>query len=87
MLGSKKQPEQTENKMDTSRSLRYCLADRGMKKKELAHILGVTPVTVTKLVQHKSCSHKMLNRLAAVFDMKVSEFVALGESTLNELEV
>ena len=66
--------------MDISKSIDYCLKDTGMMKKKLAERLGVTTATVSTLVKSKRCSPDMLQKLSEVFNMRVSEFIALGES-------
>jgi len=65
--------------VDISESLKKCLDDTGMRKDKLAEKLGVTPQTVSTLVKSKYCTGPMLSKLAGVFGMAESEFIALGE--------
>jgi hypothetical protein len=65
--------------MDISRSVGICLVRTKMEKRELAKLLGKSKQTVSALCSAKTCGGKMLEDLSAVFDMKVSELVALGE--------
>ena len=65
--------------MNISKSINIALAEREILKKELAEGIGVTPVAISNICSSRTCSGKMLIKLADFFDMKVSEFVALGE--------
>jgi DNA-binding Xre family transcriptional regulator len=65
--------------MNISKSVGYALVNSGLTKKQLAEKLGTSQNTVSKLCKEKTCSGKMLDQLCAAFEMKVSDFVALGE--------
>jgi plasmid maintenance system antidote protein VapI len=65
--------------MNVGKSIEICLAMKSMKKMELAAHLDVTRHTVANLCKSKTCSGKMLLKLCKLFEMKVSEFIALGE--------
>ena len=65
--------------MNIGVSINICLAQRSMGRKELAQKIEVTPTYICKLCNKTICSASMLDRLATVFELKVSEFVALGE--------
>lgn len=65
--------------MNVGKSIKVALAKREMRSGDLAKILGVTPQTVSTMSSRSTCTGQMLIRLAQSFDMKVSEFVALGE--------
>ena len=65
--------------MNIGKSVRVALAQRGLKQKDLAEKLGVSTVTACHLANDKECSGSRLRSLADVFDLTVSEFVALGE--------
>ena len=67
-------------KMDISKSMHICLKRVGMQKKELAEELGTTPQTVSIMSKSKYCSPDLLEKMCVLFDMKASEFIALGES-------
>ena len=65
--------------MDVSESLKICLKREKMSKGELAVKLGITPQTVTVLAKSKYCSPTNLIGMCELFNMKASEFIALGE--------
>lgn len=65
--------------MDVGKSIRVALAKKGMSQKQLAEQLGMLPTSLSQLAAQKSCTGSTLNKLAAAFGMKASEFVALGE--------
>ena len=65
--------------MNIGKSMRVAMAMRGMRSSQLAERLGVAASTVSVMASRRTCSGAVLQKLAAVFDMKVSEFVALGE--------
>jgi len=46
---------------------------------ELAAALGVSIGRVSTMINQDNMNLKTLEKLAAVFDMKLSEFIALGE--------
>ena len=65
--------------MNVGKSITIALFDKGMKKRELAVALGVTPHTVTNLCASKTCAGDRLAKLCEIFEMDASEFIALGE--------
>ena len=65
--------------MNISKSIQACLDEAGIQKKTLAKRLGVTKQTVSALMKGETCSPRMLVLLSEVFELKVSEFVELGE--------
>lgn len=65
--------------MHIGKSIKVALAKRQMKGADLAHTLGVTASTVSVMCKRETCTGHALIRLADIFGMKVSEFVALGE--------
>ncbi len=65
--------------MNIGKSIGIALVKQGMKKKELAAKLDIDPTGVSKLVGKESCSKSTLDALCKAFDMKASEFIALGE--------
>jgi DNA-binding Xre family transcriptional regulator len=66
--------------MNTGKSIQIALVNKGWQKKDLAEKLGVTRSTVSNLVKSSTCTGQALDNLCEVFEMKVSEFIALGES-------
>lgn len=65
--------------MNISKSINIAISQREILKSDLAEGVGVTPVRISQICSGNVCSGKMLVKLADFFDMKVSEFVALGE--------
>lgn len=65
--------------MNLRRSIKTALAQRDMTQKALAEKLGMLETSISQLAAQKSCQGATLVKLATAFDMKVSEFVALGE--------
>lgn len=65
--------------MNFRKSLKLALAQRDMKQKELAEKLGMLETSLSQLASQTSCTGATLQKIADAFDMKVSEFVSLGE--------
>lgn len=66
--------------MNLAKSLKKALLEKNLSQVDLAKALGITPVHLNRLANDKSqMSPAILDRIASQFDMKVSEFVALGE--------
>ena len=65
--------------MNIGKSIKIALINNNMKSKDLAAKLGVLPPKVSILCGKTTCSGKMLDSLCAAFEMKASDFVALGE--------
>lgn len=65
--------------MNVGKSLKIALVKKGMSQTELAKKMGVHDQWVSKLANSESAAQTTLVGLAAALDMKVSEFVALGE--------
>lgn len=65
--------------MDVGKSIRVAMAMRGIRNNQLAERLQVTAATVSVMLSRHTCSGQTLQNLANTFDMKVSEFIALGE--------
>jgi len=68
-----------ENRMDIGKSIRLALAHKNMTKTALAKGLGCTLASVTQLLRRDCIKSDMIQKLANVFEMKVSEFIKLGE--------
>lgn len=70
----------TTNAPDTSKALRLALAGKKMKQRELAVMVGLSARQISNLAQgYQVIQGDTLNRIAAAFGMKSSEFLALGE--------
>lgn len=65
--------------MNVGKSIRVALAKKGMSQKQLAEQLGMRQTSLSQLAAQTSCTGATLEKLASAFDMKASEFVALGE--------
>lgn len=65
--------------MNFRRSLKLALAQRDMTQKALAKKLGIRETSMSQLAAQTSCTGATLQKISEAFDMKVSEFVALGE--------
>lgn len=67
--------------MDISKSIRIALARDNRKQIWLAEQMDVSPAYAGRLVNGTaSPGSRTIEKLAAVFGMPVSEFIALGES-------
>jgi DNA-binding Xre family transcriptional regulator len=67
--------------MNIGKSIKIACAQKSMKQIELAESLGLTPITVSRMANNKgeALRKETLEELANVFEMPVSEFIALGE--------
>jgi transcriptional regulator with XRE-family HTH domain len=65
--------------MDLSKSLRLALADSNMQKKVFAEKVGTSQQQVSNWLRTGNIKQSSLSCIASVFDMSVSEFIALGE--------
>ncbi len=65
--------------MNLEKSFNVALATRGMKKKDLAEQMKVTPSYITQVTTNGALSVAKLQELAAELNYKVWEFIKLGE--------
>jgi len=65
--------------LNLRKSIKTALAQRDMSQKALAEKLGMRETSISQLAAQTSCTGATLQKLAEAFEMKVSEFVALGE--------
>ena len=66
--------------MNVSKSIKVACAKKEINQLELAKLSGMSEATISNLVGGKTqCKQRTLENFAKVFDMPVSEFVALGE--------
>lgn len=65
--------------MNIKKSLTIALAQRNMKKQELAEALNVDPRQVSMWQSRNSTTLAMMQAISSTLDMKLSEFIALGE--------
>lgn len=65
--------------MNVGKSLKVALAMKEITQAELAKRMGLTHTWVSALANKPKASTATIEALATQFEMKVSEFVALGE--------
>lgn len=65
--------------MNIGKSIRKALIDHDMRQNQLAAKMGVGVRWMSRMANSRTTSMQTVEALAAQFDMKVSEFVALGE--------
>lgn len=65
--------------MDIGKSTKIALVKNGCSQGWLAKELGVSRQRATAIANSKEAGAKTLERLANVFGMSISEFIALGE--------
>lgn len=65
--------------MNVGKSLKIALAMRDLNQTQLAAQMKCTQVWVNRLANSRSASMATIESLAGSLDMKVSEFLALGE--------
>lgn len=66
--------------MNIGKSIKVACAKREINQVELAKLSGMSEATISNLVGGKTqCKQKTLEKLAKVFEIPASEFIALGE--------
>lgn len=66
--------------MNVGRSINVACAQNDMTNKDLAKAASISRTTISLLVKGKiKCRQSTLEALAKAFNLKVSEFIALGE--------
>lgn len=65
--------------MNVGKSLKIALAMKGIKQSDLASKVGMTTVWISRLANSEKAGMGSVEMLAKALDMKVSEFLALGE--------
>lgn len=65
--------------MNVGKSIKVALAQKCMSQAELAKRMGLTHTWISALANKPKASTATIEALAAQFDMKVSDFVRLGE--------
>lgn len=65
--------------MNVGKSIKMALVKAGKKQTWLAERLGISSRQVNKVANAESASGKTIEKMADVFGMKVSDFLALGE--------
>lgn len=65
--------------MNFGKSIKIAMLKNNIDQPSLAKILGIHPTGISHMANRDSTSTKNLVRVAEAFNMKVSEFIALGE--------
>lgn len=65
--------------MELGISLKMALAKRGMQNKKLAELLGTSEQQVSNWIKSGGIKRSSLKLICDALEMKVSDFVALGE--------
>lgn len=65
--------------MNIGKSLKMSLLKNDMEQSDLADKIGIHQSNISKISCGKTITTATLERLATAFNMKVSEFVAIGE--------
>lgn len=65
--------------MNVGKSIKHALVKRGLNQTQLAAQMNCTRVWINQLANSRSASMSTVEQLAAALDMKVSDFLALGE--------
>lgn len=65
--------------MNIGKSLKISLLKNNMEQSDLAEKLGIHQSNISRIANCKTITTETLERLAVAFNMKVSEFVAVGE--------
>lgn len=65
--------------MNVGKSLKMALAKRGINQTQMAARLNCTVVWVNRIANSRSVSMSTVEGLCEALEMKVSEFLALGE--------
>ena len=65
--------------MNMRKSLRMAMAEHDLKSGELAAKLGVSVTQVSNWLRTGRISMRYMRLMCVIFEMKMSEFIALGE--------
>ena len=65
--------------MNAAKSLRIALAMRGINQTQLAAMAGITQPSISGLAHRTNWNGESLQKIATALNMKVSDFIALGE--------
>lgn len=67
--------------INAGESLINALYLNNMMQKELAVLVGTTPSMISRWTKRKNLRTATINRISAAFNMRPSEFIALGEES------
>lgn len=74
--------------MNIDRSINIACAKADIKRTDVAKIIGVDHSVLSRIGKQKFLNIETLNEISAVFNMSVSEFIALGEEEkINAVKV
>ena len=65
--------------MNIGKSLKIALIQNNMEQADLADRMGIHQSNISKISRGKTITTETLQRIAKAFNMKVSEFLAIGE--------
>jgi len=65
--------------MNVGKSVRVAMAKRDMKPADLCKLMGASRQYIGQLMNQEQSGIGTVSKLAELFGMKVSEFLALGE--------
>lgn len=65
--------------MNIKTSLTIALAKRGMSKTQFAEKMGISRARLYNMLAQKNFNQKTIEDIAGALDLKISEFIALGE--------
>jgi Predicted transcriptional regulator len=65
--------------MNIGKSLKIALLKNDMTQPDLASKVGIHQANISKVSCGKNITTETLERIATAFDMKVSDFIKLGE--------
>ena len=65
--------------MNACKSMKIAMVKREWNQGKMAEMSGLSPTAISRLANNQNWSCESLKRIATALDMKVSEFVQLGE--------
>lgn len=65
--------------MNIGMSIKLALVKAGKNQRQLASEMGISERQVNKVANRKTASSQTIEKMAAIFGMKASDFIALGE--------
>lgn len=65
--------------MDLGKAIRVALAQRDMSQTDLAERMGTKGPNISLMISRGSSTTDTIKKMAEAFDMKVSDFLKLGE--------
>lgn len=65
--------------MNACKSMKIAIVKRDWTQSRLSDVTGLSQAAISRLANNQNWNCASLQRMADAFDMKVSEFVALGE--------